>query len=110
MKTHRSLRVGSLIQEELGKILLRDLDLQSGILATISSVLVSSDLAHAKVFVSILPKEAGEEIMKTLNKSRGQMQHCLNRKLNIKPMPRIDFERDFGLERAANVEKLLQEK
>ncbi len=110
MKTHRSLRVGSLIQEELGKILFKELDLKSGTLTTISAVEVSSDLAHAKVFVSIIPKEAGEEIMKTLNKFRGRMQHFLNRKLNIKPMPRIEFERDFGLERAANVEKLLQEK
>jgi len=110
MKTHRPLRVGNLIQEELGKILLKELDLESGTLVTISAVEVSSDLSHAKIFVSIIPKEVGEEIMTALNKSRGCLQHFLNHKLNIRPMPRIEFERDFGLERAANVEKLLQEK
>jgi len=107
MKTHRPLRVGSLIQEELGRILLRELDLESGVLVTISSIEVSPDLASAKVFISVIPKETGGGIMKTLNESRGKFQHFLNHKMNIKPMPRIEFERDFGLEKAANIEKLL---
>src|SRR3989338_1024014 len=110
MKTYRPLRVGSLIQEELGRIILRELDLESGVLATVSAVEVSPDLARAKVLVSIIPKEAGEEVMKVLSRSRGRFQHFLNHKMNIKPMPQIEFERDFGLEKAANIEKLLIEK
>jgi ribosome-binding factor A len=110
MKTYRYLRVGSLIHKELGKILLKELDLASGTLATISAVEVSSDLAWAKVFISIIPAESGEEVMRTLNRSRGRFQRFLNRKMNIKPMPQIRFERDFGLARAAEVEKLLERK
>jgi ribosome-binding factor A len=37
----------------------------------------------------------------------GNLQHLLNKKMNIRPMPRISFEIDGGLENAAKVEKAL---
>jgi ribosome-binding factor A len=39
----------------------------------------------------------------------GQFQYLLLRKINIKPMPRITFALDHGLENAAKVEKLLED-
>ena len=110
MRSYRPLRVGSLIQEELNKILLRELDLKSGTLVTISNVKVSSDLSNAKIGISVIPSDSGDEVMVILSKLQGRFQHLLNHKLNIRPMPRIEFERDFGLEKAANIERLLKEK
>ena len=110
MKFHRALRVESLIQKELNKFLLRKLDLESGTLVTISNIKVSSDLSNAKIGISVIPSDSWDEVMVTLSKLRRQLQYLLNRRLNIKPMPKIEFERDFGLEKAANIERLLKEK
>jgi ribosome-binding factor A len=47
--------------------------------------------------------------MAVFEKSAGHLQHLLNKKMNIRPMPRIAFAPDRGLENAAKVEKLLEE-
>ena len=100
----------SLITEELSKLLIRELDLEVGMLATISYVDVSSDLSRAEIGVSVIPSNKSDEVMKLLGKSQGEMQFKLNRKLNLKPIPRIEFKYDSGLEHAANIEKLLDQK
>jgi ribosome-binding factor A len=103
---HRPLRVQKLIREELSKIMLRELEF-SGALVTITEVVVNKKLEAAKVKVSIFPAEAAEEVLKTLEKNTGKLQHLLLKKINIKPMPKILFEIDRGLENAAAVEKML---
>ena len=105
---HRKLRLDSLIMEELGKILIREVDFDIGTLATISYVDTSSDLSRADIGVSVIPTESSDKVMKELIKLQGELQHLLNIKLNIKPMPRIEFKYDPGLEKAANIERLLK--
>ncbi len=109
MKSYRPLRVESLIREELSKIIFRELELETGTLATISDVKVSSDLLRAEVDISVIPSDSMDQVMKALVKDRGHFQRLLNHKMNIKPMPKIEFKYDFGLENAANVERLLLE-
>ncbi len=110
MKTNRPLRVGSLIQVELGKMIERDLDVPAGNLITVTDVEVSADLERAKVWISVFPDTSGEETIGMLKKMRGSFQHLLNKKLNIKPMPRIELFLDYGPAKAAEVEKLLLKK
>ena len=103
---HRPLRVQKLIREELSKIVLRELEF-FGALATITEVVVDKKLGTAKVKVSILPAEAAEEVLKTLEKNTGKLQYLLMKKINLKPMPKISFEIDRGPENAARIEKML---
>lgn len=110
MKTNRPLRVGSVIQVELGKMIERDLDVPAGNLITVTDVEVSADLERAKVWVSVFSGTDDKVIMVMLKKMRGDFQHLLNKKLNIKPMPRIEFFPDYGPAKAAEVEKLLLKK
>jgi len=105
---HRKLRLDSLIMEELGKILVREVELEAGTLSTISYVDVSKDLTHAEVGISVIPTESSDKVMKELSRLQGEFQHLLNIKLNIKPMPKIEFKYDPGLEKAANIERLLK--
>lgn len=108
MRFYRADRVSKLIREELGKLMIRELEF-NGALATITSVEVDKKLEHAVVNVSILPAAAETTIFEVLGASAGHLQHLLNKKMNIKPMPRITFALDRGLENAAKVEKLLEE-
>lgn len=105
---YRNLRVGNLIREELGKIIVRETEFP-GALVTITEVEVDRKLGGANVKISVIPSEKAEVALKEFVKMRGKLQHLLNNKLNIRPMPRIRFEIDRGPEKAANVEKILLE-
>ncbi|MBI1838935.1 MAG: 30S ribosome-binding factor RbfA [Candidatus Colwellbacteria bacterium] len=107
MNPRRPQRAQSVIQEELNKLILKEIDFPLGALVTVSDVAVSSDMEHVKVGISVIPDTSDNEVMKILDASRGRLQHLLNKKLNIRPMPKIQFERDFGLGKAANIERLL---
>lgn len=104
----RTERVSGLIQEELGKIIQRELEFP-GSLVTITAVEIDKKLDHAKIKISVLPKEKSAEALTLLDKEAPRLQHVLLKKINIKPMPRIKFEIDFGAENAASIEKLLLE-
>lgn len=106
MKFHRSERVSKLILEYLNELLLREVE-TPGALATITDVEVAKDLSRAAVKVSVLPSEKSGEVLKILKKVESGLQFRLSRKLNIKPMPQIVFEIDYGPQRAAEVEKAL---
>jgi ribosome-binding factor A len=106
---HRQERVQSLIQIELSKIIVREIEFPEGALATITGVEADKKLEWAKVLVSVIPSSAAAEAMRLLTKSAGELQYLLMKKINIKPMPRIRFELDRGPENAAVVEKLLIE-
>ncbi len=110
MKQHRTERVSSLIKEILSKILLKEVEIE-GVLITLTDVeIAGKDRQHAKVKVSVLPSERSQDALKILKSRQGYFQHLLNEKMNIRPMPRINFELDFGLEKAAKVEKALLDK
>ncbi len=104
MRFHRSERVESLIQHQLGGIITRELEF-SGALVTIMAVEADRKLEHAAVRVSVMPVEREADAMQLLGREAGRLQHLLMKKINIKPMPRISFVLDRGTENAARVEK-----
>lgn len=109
MKYYRSERVGSLIQEELNKIILREIEIPCALI-TVTQIEVSKDLDRAIVYFSVLPSDKVKETLEILNKKQPRLQYLLMKKINIKPMPRISFKIDYGPEKAAKVEKALLNK
>lgn len=103
---YRNERMGNLVREELSKIIARELEFENA-LVTITEVEVDKKLDTAKVRVSVIPSEKAKEVFKILDLARNNLQTILFRKLNLKPVPRIQFEIDRGLENAANIEKTL---
>lgn len=103
---HRTERMSKLIREELSKIIARELEFE-GALVTITEVETDRKLETAKTKISVLPAEKTEDVFETLALSRNSLQTLLFKKLNLKPVPRIQFELDRGLEHAASIEKIL---
>lgn len=103
---YRNLRVGNLIRDELAELMVRNLEFTDA-LVTLTDVEVDEKLDVARAKVSILPANKEKEVMRALKQQQGEMQHLLHIKLNIKPMPRLDFELDKGNENAARIEKRL---
>lgn len=108
MRTHRPERISDLIIEELGKLLLKEVEVP-GALLTITDVDVVKDLHNATVKVSVYPTEKSEEVFKILQKKQRELQFLLGRKMNIRPMPQIRFIIDYGQAKAAQIEKKLLE-
>ena len=106
---HRNLRVRNLIEAELGKIILREMEFPE-LLATITDVHVDGRIENAVVYVSVLPSEKSDAALKALNKNLPHLQYLLMKKINIKPMPKVSFKVDRGAENAAQVEKTLLDK
>lgn len=104
----RKVRVAPLIQEELAKLILRDIELPGGII-TVTSVDVTDKLDYARVKVSILPSSLSRKGLGLLQDGAGRLQHDLLRIINIKPMPYLQFSLDEGHERASDLEKVFIE-
>lgn len=109
MRFFRSERVQKTIREELAKIVAREVEFPDA-LVTLTEVEVDKKMDRARVNVSVIPSDRGEETLASLEKRAGYLQHLLNEKMNIKPMPRIMFALDRGPEHAAQVEKTILKK
>lgn len=90
MRPYRNLKMGSLIQEELGNIFSRDFDF-NGALVTVLEVFVDDKLENAVVKLGILPFEKGPETFKMIEDRKRELHGKLLRKMNVKPMPRLVF-------------------
>ena len=104
----RKTRVSELIRTELAKLVLRDIELTGGII-TIMDVDVTDKLDYARVKFSALPSSKAKQALGLLQNAAGRLQHDLLRKINIKPMPYLQFMIDEGAEAAAKLEKVFIE-
>ena len=108
MPKNRIPRVNALIRKEVNQIILRDFDF-SGVLVTITQVAVSGNLFEAKIFVSVMPEEKTSRIMVILKKNIYDIQQNLNKRLRMRPVPRIEFVEEKQTKSAGRVEQLLEE-
>lgn len=106
--SHRLEKVNSLLEQEIGAIILREIEFPSGILVTILGVKSTDDYKEAKVIISIFPFDKGELALEILNKNIYHIQQILNKKLRMRPVPKIFFRADATEENAGKVEILLK--
>ncbi|HHE76795.1 MAG TPA: 30S ribosome-binding factor RbfA [Candidatus Parcubacteria bacterium] len=102
-------RVNSLIKRELGKIILKEVELPEGVLATITRVETSSDLNQAKIYVSVIPSGRADETLRVLEKDIYTLQKMLDRQLRMKFVPKIIFKRETETEKAERVEEIIEQ-
>jgi ribosome-binding factor A len=77
---------------------------------TVTEVRASPDLAQATVFVSVLGSERRRrQSLAALERAHGLLQQRVNRELHLKRTPRLVFEYDRSVERAARLSRLLDE-
>jgi len=106
-RNHRVEKINELIKEEIGKIILKELDIDKDLLLTVTHVKTSSDLAHATISISTIIKEREQETLDELQYNAGAIQYILNRKLRMKPVPRIRFVIDVAHEKEQRLYDIL---
>ena len=102
-------RVNELLKRELGNIVQKELDLPKGTLATITRVEAFSNLQGAKVYVSILPEPQIREVFRILRENVYDVQQALNKRLNMRPVPKIQWMEDTATPQVQKVEELLEQ-
>lgn len=97
------------VKRNINEILLRELELKPGVFITISRVDTSSDLRYTNLFLSIFPEKEIQYVLKSLKKEIYKIQGSLNKKLKMRPLPKIVFKLDTSEIEAEKIEKLLKE-
>jgi ribosome-binding factor A len=105
----RIYKVNELIKHHINDIITRDINLKSGVFVTIAKVDTTADLRYTRIFVSIFPEKETDYAMKTLQKELYKLQGTLNKKLSMKPLPKVEFRLDTTESKADEIEKLLKE-
>jgi ribosome-binding factor A len=109
--THRIEQVNKLIRRELSDLLQRQVkDPRLSTFVAVTDVSTSTDLRHAKVFVSHLGTEAEkQEILRVLESASGFLRKELAQNLKMRRIPELSFCWDDSIERGDHILKLIDQ-
>ena len=103
-------RLNQLFQEEIARLIQRELEDPRVQRVTVTGVETTADLRHAKVYVRTLGDETPvEEAVAGLESSQGFLRSRLGKELRVRRVPEFAFVVDRTLERAQRLEELLEE-
>jgi ribosome-binding factor A len=106
----RADRVAGLIQEELSRVLLREVKDPRLHEVVITAVRVSADLRHARVLFTASARSGGvEDVLTGLQSAAGFLRAHLGRTLRLRYAPELTFEADTSVERSLRVAALLKQ-
>lgn len=105
--SQRIQRVNELLKEEIGRILLRELDVKDA-LVTITRVAASENLQQARVFVSVMPETKTKDVLEGLRRNIYDIQKRLNKRLNMRPVPKLLFVEEESVKDASRIEEILE--
>lgn len=109
MSEKRAEKLSAAVQRDVNEILLREFSFKPGVFITISRVDTSVDLRYTYLFLSIFPEKETQYVLKSLKKEIYKIQGLLNKKLRMRPLPKIVFKLDTSEIEAEKIEKLLKE-
>lgn len=105
----RSDRVSAQLRRELGTLVhaaAREHGLPS---TSVSDVEVTRDMAHAKVFVTVLQPERAKESVKALKALAPEIRYQLAQAVKMRHVPELHFHYDESLDRGERIYNLLRD-
>ena len=107
MSRGRPQKVADLIQRELSELLRREVrDPRVG-MVTLTSVDVSPDLSHAKVFFTILEKDKKDQTAQGLQRAASFLRVQLSKRMSMYTTPELRFVYDESVERGDRLSQLI---
>jgi ribosome-binding factor A len=104
----RPQRLGDLIQREVADLIRLEVrDPRVGMI-TITSVDVSPDLSHAKIFFTVLEKDKLPDTLAGLGRSAGFLRSQLAKRIKMYTTPQLRFEYDESVERGDHLSRLIE--
>jgi ribosome-binding factor A len=105
----RARRVAEQIQRELSRLITVELQDPRLRLVTVTEVQVTRDLAHAKVFVSVLGSDDASEAVAALRHAAGHLRRLLGAGLRMRVLPELHFAEDRVLVEASHLSALINQ-
>jgi ribosome-binding factor A len=107
----RTHRVADQMQRELALLIQRDIrDPRLGMI-TITAVDVSRDLAHAKVYITLMNKDSDEDIAENLailKNVAGFLRMQLGKVMKLRSVPQLHFHYDESVRRGVHLSSLIE--
>ena len=110
--SQRQLRVGELVKQNLGELLIRNeakIPFINSKLITVTEVRMTHDLKTARVYVIPLGGIDTKETVKILTEYSHLVRKALSKRLDIKFLPKLTFVEDNSFEYAEKIEKLIRQ-
>ena len=103
----RPQRLGDLIQREVAELIRLEVrDPRVGMI-TITSVDVSPDMSHAKIFFTVLEKDKLQDTVQGLARSAGFLRSQLAKRIKMYTTPELRFAYDESVERGDRLSRLI---
>ncbi len=106
--SNRIEQVNKLIREELSSVILREIEFPAGTLATLTRIETTIDLLEARVYVSVIPDSKADFILSILKRKIYGLQQEINRRLKMRPVPKISFVKEKQTTEAGTIEGILE--
>ena len=106
-KSGRPQKLGDLIQREVSDLIRLEVrDPRVGMI-TITSVDVSPDMTHAKIFFTVLEKDKLQDTLAGLKRSAGFLRAQLAKRVQMYTTPELRFVYDESVERGDRLSRLI---
>lgn len=111
MDNKRTRRVEQELKKELSRIISTEIkDPRLGTMTTVTAVEVTSDLRHAKVFISVLGNDKEkEEVLEGLANASGFIKKEISQSMKLRHFPDLHFKLDESIERGMYMGKLISD-
>ena len=109
--SQRQLRVGEMVKQNLGELLIRDeakIPTINSKLITVTEVRMTPDLKTARVYVIPLGGIEMKETVRILTEYSHLVRRALSKRLDIKFLPKLTFVEDNSFEYAEKIEKIIK--
>lgn len=109
-ESNRQLKVGKLIQKDLGELFQKDTKGMFGkAFITVTTVKMSPDLSMAKVYLSFLMVEDQKQMIDDINKKKSEIRRILGNKIGkqVRIVPDLIFYLDDTASYASKIDDLL---
>lgn len=127
--TARAQRIADQIQREIAVLIQLEMSDPRVGMVSVTGVDVSNDLAHAKIYITVLNSLAGdeqinadtlsepgvldqleiEENLKALNKASGFLRTLLAKRLRLRVVPKLQFYYDSSIEQGQRLSDLIDD-
>lgn len=111
MKQNRTARLNSLLKEVISEVITKEVrNPDVAKLSTVTSVEITPDLRHAKVFISVIGTiEEKEKTIKALQKAAGFIAISTSKKVVMRYFPALTFKLDTTVDAHMKIDKILED-
>ncbi len=102
--SYRVEKINELLHKEVSKTLLKNVDFE-GYIVTVTSVKTSPDFLNTDILITVMPDSKEKEALMEIDKNIYDIQKIINKKLNIKNVPKLSFKIDEGTKNLYKIDR-----